>query len=108
MEGRSPRGQPLASLACGSLHCTVRPCQPVSQVLEQIIQGPVTHWGPEAAVDTPGAVERAMAENGADVVLLLDLVEVVVVVVVVVDVDVEVCGGGGGGGAETRRGMKKL
>lgn len=103
MEGRSPRGQPLASLACGSLHCTVRPCQPVSQVLEQIIQGPVTHWGPEAAVDTPGAVERARAENCADVVLLLDLAEVVVVVVVV-----EVCGRGGGGGAETRRGMKKL
>lgn len=42
-DGRSPSGQPLASLPWGSLHCTVRLCQPVSQVLEQLIQEPVTH-----------------------------------------------------------------
>lgn len=42
-EGRAPSMQPLDSFPSWSLHCTVRLCQPVSQVLEQAIQGPVTH-----------------------------------------------------------------
>lgn len=50
-DGRVPSGQPLASLSCWSLHCTVRLCQPVSQVLEHVIHAPVTHRGPVGVVD---------------------------------------------------------
>ena len=50
-EGRAESGQPLASRPCASLHWTVRLCQPVSHVREQLIHEPVTHCGPGGVVD---------------------------------------------------------
>lgn len=49
-EGRELSTQPLDNLPSGFLHCTVRLCQPVSHVLEQVIQEPVTQPGPEGEV----------------------------------------------------------
>lgn len=107
--------QPLDSFPSWSLHCTVRLCQPVSQVLEQVIQEPVTHWGPGVGEEGPGSVGGIGTRTvGAeeDVVVLL-----VVVVLVVVEIVVVLCTGVGLGlgmsGADgccgvVRRGMKKL
>lgn len=84
---------PLDSFPSWSLHCTVRLCQPVSQVLEQVIQEPVTHWGPGVGVGGPGAVggpgtRTWGAEEDVGV-----LVVVVVVVLVVVETAVVLCKG---------------
>lgn len=107
---------PLDSFPSRSLHCTVRLCQPVSQVLEQVIQEPVTHWGPGAGVGGPGAVVGPGPGTGGaeeDVVLVV----VVVVVLVVLETVVGLCegvafglgtSGGGGCCGAVRRGMKKL
>lgn len=104
----------MDSFPSRSLHCTVRLCQPVSQVLEQVIQVPVTHWGPGVGVEGPGAVgSLARRTGGAVVVVLL----VVVVVLVVVETVVVLCTGTdfgfGMSGADgccgaIRRGIKKL
>lgn len=79
--------QPLDSFPSWSLHCTVRLCQPVSQVLEQVIQEPVTHWGPRAGVVGLGSVgssETMTVSVEEDVVVLLVVVVLVVVGTVVV------------------------
>lgn len=117
-EGRAPSMQPLDSFPSWSLHCTVRLCQPVSQVLEQVIQVPVTHWGPGVGVGVEGlggvgepGMRTGVAEE--DLVVLL-LVVVVVVLVVVVAVLSKGCDFGLGMSGATsccgvvRRGMKKL
>lgn len=108
--------QPLDSFPSLSLHCTVRLCQPVSQVLEQVIQDPVIHWGPGVGVEGPGAVGGSWSRTGGeeeDIVALL----VVEVVLVVVETVVVLCTGVSFGlvmsGADgccgaVRRGMKKL
>lgn len=86
-EGREPSMQPLDSFPPWSLHCTVRLCQPVSQVLEQVIQEPVTHWGPGAEVVRLGSVgssETTTVGAEEDVVVLLVVVVVLVVVGTVV------------------------
>lgn len=86
-EGREPSMQPLDSFPSWSLHCTVRLCQPVSQVLEQVIQEPVTHWGPGAEVVRLGSVgssETMTVGAEEDVVVLLVVVVLVVVGTVVV------------------------
>lgn len=114
-EGLPPNVQPLDSFPSWSLHCTVRLCQPVSQVLEQVIQDPVTHWGPGVGVEGPGAVGGpGIRTRGAeeDVVVLLVVVVVVLVVVVVVlctgvDFGLGMSGADGCCGA-VLRGMKKL
>lgn len=86
----------------------------MSQVLEQVIQVPVTHWGPGVGVEGPRAVgSLARRTGGAVVVVLL----VVVVVLVVVETVVVLCTGTdfgfGMSGADgccgaVRRGIKKL
>lgn len=106
---------PLDSFPSWSLHCTVRLCQPVSHVLEQVIHVPVTHCGPGAEVEGPGVVAGPGTRIGGaeDVVVLLVVVVVVETVVVVLCVEVNfrlgLSGAGGccGGGA-VRLGMKKL
>lgn len=96
-EGREPSVQPLESFPSCSLHCTVRLCQPVSQVLEQVIQVPVTHWGPGGRVEGPGSVggvkTRTVGAGKTIVVLLV----VVVVVLIVVETVVVLCAGVGFG-----------
>lgn len=87
----------------------------MSQVLEQVIQGPVTHWGPGLGVEELGGVgepgkRTGVAEEG--VVVLL----VVVVVLVVVEMVVVLCNKaafglglcGATGCCGVLRGMKKL
>lgn len=81
--------QSLDSFPSWSLHCTVLLCQPVSQVLEQVIQGPVTHWGPGVGVEELGGVgepgmRTGVAEEGVVVLLLVVVVVLVVVETVVV------------------------
>lgn len=107
--------QPLDSFPSRSLHCTVRLCQPVSQVLEQVIQDPVTHWGPGVGVEGRGAVGTRTGGAKVDVVVLLVVVVVVVLIVVEtvvvlgtgVDFELGMRGADGCCGA-VRRGMKKL
>lgn len=110
--------QPLDSFASWSLHCTVRLCQPVSQVLEQVIQEPVTHWGPGVGLMGPGSVGGTATRTvGAEEDVVVVLLVVVVVVLVVVETVVVLCAGVDFGmgmiGADgccgvVRRGMKKL
>ncbi len=84
----------------------------MSQVLEQVIQDPVTHLGPAVGVEGAGAVGGPGTRiGGAEE----DVVVVVVVVFVVVETVVVLCTGVGFGfsGADgccgaVRRGMKKL
>lgn len=74
--------QPLDSFPSWSLHCTVRLCQPVSQVLEHVIQDPVTQRGPGAGVEGPGVVGGpGTRTEGAEEVVVVVLPVVVVVVV---------------------------
>lgn len=79
--------QPLDSLPLWSLHCTVRLCQPVSQVLEHVIHGPVTHLGPGVGVEGLGGVGVPGTTAGA---AEEDVVVLIVVVLVVEDADVVV------------------
>lgn len=85
----------------------------MSQVLEQVIQDPVTHLGPGVGVEGPGAVGGPGTRTGGaeeDVVVLLVVVVLVVVETVVVlctGVDFGLSGADGCCGA-VRRGMKKL
>lgn len=83
----------------------------MSQVLEQVIQEPVTHWGPGVGVEGSGAVGFP---GGAEedvvvlvVVVLLVVVETVVVLCTGVDFGLGMSGADGSCGA-VRRGMKKL
>lgn len=78
--------QPLESLPSWSLHCTVRLCQPVSQVLEQVIQRPVTHLGPGGSVEGTGPVVdlRTKAAGVGETEVVLIVVDLAVVDVVVV------------------------
>lgn len=85
----------------------------MSQVLEQVIQVPVTHWGPGVGVEGPGAVGSLARRTGGAVVVVL----LVVVVLVVVETVVVLCTGTdfglGMSGADgccgaVRRGIKKL
>lgn len=87
----------------------------MSQVLEQVIQVPVTHWGPGVGVEGPGAVGSLARRTGGAVVVVL--LVVVVVVLVVVETVVVLCTGTdfglGMSGADgccgaVRRGIKKL
>lgn len=89
----------------------------MSQVLEQVIQDPVTHWGPGVGVEGPGAVGGPGTRTGGakeDVVVLLVVVVVVLVVVETVvvlgtgvDFELGMRGADGCCGA-VLRGMKKL
>lgn len=58
----------------------------MSQVLEQVIQEPVTHWGPGAEVEKLGSVgsNETMTVGGEDEVVVLLAAAAVVVVLVVV------------------------
>jgi len=111
-EGRTPSMQPLDSFPSWSLHCTVRLCQPLSQVLEHIIHAPVTHWGPGCGVEALGAeVGPGTRVEGAEEDVVVRVV-VEVVVLVVVDVAVvlweEVNFRTDGCCGAVHRGMKKL
>lgn len=59
----------------------------MSQVLEQVIQEPVTHWGPGGGVEKLGCVgsSETMTVGGEEDVVVLLVVAVVVVVLVVVE-----------------------
>lgn len=106
--------QPLDSFPAWSLHCTVLLCQPVSQVLEQVIQGPVTHWGPGFGVDGLGGVGEPGKRTGVvkeDAVVLRLVVVLVVVETVVVLSDVDDLGlgmSGATGCGGVGWGIKKL
>lgn len=84
------RAQPLDSLPSRSLHCTVRLCQPVSQVLEHVIQVPVTHLGPGVGVERLGGVDVPGTRAG---VIEEDVVMLIVEDLVVVDVIAVLCEG---------------
>lgn len=94
-DGRVPSGQLLASLSWGPLHCTVRLCQPVSQVLEHTIHGPVTHRGPA------GVVEGGSVVAGISVVNVKISADDSAAAVPEIAMDVR-------GGSGVLRGMKKL
>lgn len=106
--------QPLDSFPSWSLHCTVLLCQPVSQVLEQVIQVPVTHWGPGVGVEKRGGVGEPGMRTGVaveDVVVLLLVVVLNVVETVVVlsnKADFGLGLSGATGCCGVLRGMKKL
>jgi len=107
-DGRAPNVQPLDSFPFGFLHCTVRLCQPVSQVLEHVIQAPVTQRGPGVGVEGPGAVGTlGTRTEGAVEDVVVVLVVVLVVLCTGVDFGLEMSGADGCCGA-VRRGMKKL
>lgn len=92
--------QPLDNFPPRSLHCTVRLCQPVSQVLEHVNQEPVTHWGSGVgvviAISMGGAGTKTVGAK-EDVVLRVVFIKVesVVALCAVVGLGLGMSGTGG-------------